>query len=253
MKPPSFTPAELFTHMRPCGVDRVNLIQMSFYRFDNSYMLDAIERHPGVFVGTAIVDPFGANPAAEMVRLSRRKCYAFRIHRGLSQQPPRTWLRPEGMDKMFAAAAKHNLVMSALIAPDALPELDRMCTKYPDAPVIIDHLCRIGVSEKFPINDENVGALAAMAKHKNVYLKIGAFYALGKKQPPYLDLLPMIRRLVKAFGPQRCMWETDCPFQVVHHTYEDSIALIRDRADFLSASDKNAILRGTAEGLLFRS
>src|SRR5262245_46303125 len=34
MKPPSFTPEELFAHARPCGVTRVVLIQMSFYRFD---------------------------------------------------------------------------------------------------------------------------------------------------------------------------------------------------------------------------
>ena len=30
------------------------------------------------------------------------------------------------------------------------------------------------------------------------------------------------------------MWETDCPFQVVDHRYIDSLALIRDRLDFLT-------------------
>lgn len=34
MKPPSFTPEELFKHSKPSGVDRINLIQMSFYGFD---------------------------------------------------------------------------------------------------------------------------------------------------------------------------------------------------------------------------
>ena len=34
MKPPSFTPEQLFAHSRPSGVERVVLIQMSFYRFD---------------------------------------------------------------------------------------------------------------------------------------------------------------------------------------------------------------------------
>ena len=31
MKPASFTPEELFKHTRPAGVDRINLIQMSYY------------------------------------------------------------------------------------------------------------------------------------------------------------------------------------------------------------------------------
>ena len=57
MKPPSFTPEDLFKHSRPAGVTRVNLIQMSFYGFDNSYMLDMIKLYPEVFVGTAVIDP----------------------------------------------------------------------------------------------------------------------------------------------------------------------------------------------------
>ena len=51
MKPASFTPEELFAHCRPVGVTRIVLIQMSFYRFDNSYMLDMMSRHKGTFSG----------------------------------------------------------------------------------------------------------------------------------------------------------------------------------------------------------
>src|SRR6056297_1144163 len=40
MQPPSFTPEQLFAHCRPEGVERIVLIQMSFYGTDNSYMLD---------------------------------------------------------------------------------------------------------------------------------------------------------------------------------------------------------------------
>lgn len=34
MQPPSFTPEQLFKHCKPVGVDRINLIQMSFYGFE---------------------------------------------------------------------------------------------------------------------------------------------------------------------------------------------------------------------------
>ena len=56
MKPPSFTVAELQANMKQVGVNRVVLIQMSFYGFDNSYMLDAIRKHPGMFSGVAVID-----------------------------------------------------------------------------------------------------------------------------------------------------------------------------------------------------
>ncbi len=84
-----------------------------------------------------------------------------------------------------------------------------------------------------------------------MYVKVGAFYALGKKTPPYDDLAPLIRSTVQAFGANRSMWESDCHFQVDVHRYVDSVALIRDRLDFLSKEDRDWLLRKTAEGLLF--
>jgi hypothetical protein len=51
--------------------------------------------------------------------------------------------------------------------------------------------------------------------------------------------------------PRRCMWESDCPFQVDRDKYADSISLIRDRLEFLSADDKQWLLRRTAEGVFF--
>jgi predicted TIM-barrel fold metal-dependent hydrolase len=35
MAPRSFTAQDLLEHMKTAGVDRVNLIQMSYYRFEN--------------------------------------------------------------------------------------------------------------------------------------------------------------------------------------------------------------------------
>src|ERR1700685_55896 len=138
---------------------------------------------------------------------------------------------------MFAAGARNNQAMSCLIDPDGLPELDRMCTAYPDTPVIIDHLARIGADGI--IRKEDVERLCGMAKHKKIMVKIGAFYALGKRQPPYTDLAPMIKKVVAAFGPRRCMWESDGPFQVQgEHTYQASVDLVQRRLDFLSNEDK---------------
>ncbi len=250
MKPASFTPDELFKHCRPAGVDRINLIQMSFYGFDNRYMLDMIALYPDTFAGTAVIDPFGEDVEGVMAGLAKKGVRAFRIHPSLSKQRPARWLEPSGYAKMFAAGAKNKQAMSCLIGPDGLPELDRMCKNFPGTPVIIDHLCRIGVDGT--IADKDVGALCAMAAHKRVMVKVGAFYALGKKKPPYSDLVPLIQKVVKAFGVRRCMWESDCPFQVVEHKYQDSIDLIRKGLNFLTADDKDWLLRRTAEEFFFK-
>lgn len=249
MKPKSFTAEELLAHCRPAGVGRVNLIQMSYYEFDNSYMLDMIKLYPDRFVGTAIIDPLAPHPDARMAELRPKGVRAFRIAPNYSKLPPERWLEPKGYAVMFAAAAKSGQALSCLINPDAFPEVDRMCRTYPETPVIIDHIGRIGVSGKIEAKD--VDALCALSKHPRIYVKIGAFYALGAKKPPYLDLAPLIKTTVQAFGAKRCMWESDCPFQVDRDTYADSVSLVRDRLDFLTKDDKDWLLRRTAEELLF--
>jgi predicted TIM-barrel fold metal-dependent hydrolase len=250
MKPASFAPDELLRLCRPSGVGRVNLIQMSYYRFDNSYILDMIARYPDRFVGTAIVDPLGVDPAKAMSVLVPRGIRAFRIAPNFSGKPAANWLEPPGYAAMFAAAERLNVSLSCLIDPSGFAEVDRMCAKHPNTRVIVDHIGRIGIDGS--IRDSDVSALKALARHKNLYIKIGAFYALGLKKPPYLDLAPLIKSIVAAFGVDRCMWESDCPFQVVEHKYEDSIALIRDRIDGLSRSDRDFLLYRTAERLLFK-
>jgi predicted TIM-barrel fold metal-dependent hydrolase len=257
MKPASFTPEELFKHCKPAGVNRVNLIQMSFYGFDNKYMLDMIALYKDVFTGTAAIDPTGEKPDELMTELAKKRVRAFRIYPGLGRgTKPNAgagegWLKGDGYEKMFAAGAKTDQAMSCLINPDALPDLDRMCKKYPATPVIIDHLCRIGADGT--IRDPDVDALCAMAKHERVMVKVGAFYAFGKKKAPYTDLGPMIAKVVKAFGAKRCMWESDCPFQVVEgHNYQDSIDLVRKKLDFLTDDDREGLLRKTAEGFFFK-
>lgn len=263
MKPASFTAEELLKTCRPSGVGRVNLIQMSFYGFDNRYMLDMIKLYPERFVGTAIIDHEGPDPAAQMVELATRGVRAFRIRPGylggkpgsVGPRPPRLpdarWLEPEGYAAMFVASERHGLALSCLINPSGFAEVDRMARRFPRSAVIIDHLGRVGAGGS--VEAAEVDALCALAVHPRVFVKVGGFYALGKKAPPYLDLAPLIRRVVQAFGPERCLWESDCPFQVVRDSYADSIALIRDKLDFLDDDQKAWLLYRTAERLLFRA
>ncbi len=248
MEPASFTPQQLLAHARPCGVGRVVLIQMSYYGFDNSYMLSAMRDAPGVFSGVAVVDPHAAGLASTMRDLKRQGVRGFRIHP--ARQSVDAWLFAPEMATMWTVGADERLAMCALVNPDALPPLDKMCEKFSQTPVVIDHFARIGVDGV--IRDSDVDNLCRLARHPHTHVKLSAVYALGKKASPYTDLAPMIRRLVEAFSPQRLMWATDCPYQVEGgHTYFDSIELVRRRLSFLSANDRAFLLGKTAERVFF--
>ena len=245
----SFTPEQLFTHCKPEGVGRVVLIQMSFYQYDNSYMLDCMAAHPGVFSGVAIVSEHEAGVGARMKDLARKGVRGFRISAG-REKSLENWLGSEGMAEMWKTAADEGLNICPLINPEALPLMDKMCAKFPRTPVVIDHFARIGVTGV--VTGADLDRLLHLSAHPKVRVKASAFYALGKKQAPHTDLGQMIRECRDYFGAERLMWASDCPFQVGKgHTYHDSIALIRDRLDFLSASDREWMLRKTAERVFF--
>ncbi len=232
---------------KPSGVSRAVLIQMSFYQFDNSYMLDTMREYKGVFSGVGIVDSSAPHPDRAMMDLARQGVRGFRITPG---NAPRTWLDTPGMQAMWHCGAERRLAMCPLVNPDALPSIDRMCRQYPDTPVVIDHLSRIGADGV--IRESDVQSLCGLSSHRNVTVKVSAFYALGRKTPPYIDLAPLILRVFEHFGPRRLMWASDCPFQVQDgHTYSASIALVRDGLAFLSADDREWLLAKTAQSVFF--
>tara|TARA_B100000029_G_scaffold501331_1_gene574527 strand:- start:469 stop:1299 length:831 start_codon:yes stop_codon:yes gene_type:complete len=248
MKPPSFTVAELQDNMKQVGVNRVVLIQMSFYGYDNSYMLDSIRKHPKMFSGVAVIDQDQPRVDLEMRKMKGQGVRGFRIYP--KNQKVEQWLDNPAMHQMWKTAADEDLSMCCLIDPDALPAIDRMCRRYPKTNVVIDHFSRIG--EDGQIRPKDVQALANLSQHDNVYVKISAYYALGKKKPPYHDLAPLIKQMLDAYGRRRLMWASDAPFQVVEgHTYKASIDLIKSGLDFLDNDDREWLLRKTAERVFF--
>ena len=80
LKPPSFTDDELMGIARPEGVGRVVLIQHSVYHlFDNSYLIDAVRRHPKLFRVQGMVDDHLPHAGETMKKLLPQGVTGFRI------------------------------------------------------------------------------------------------------------------------------------------------------------------------------
>ncbi|MBM3735151.1 MAG: amidohydrolase [Acidobacteria bacterium] len=244
-QPPRFTVEDLLSHAKPAGVSRVVLIQISHYKFDNSYMLRALKDHPGMFSAVSavsVVDHDRPDLDAAVADLARQGTRGFRINARGFDSP--------GMERLWKLATAAGIAMCPLINPDALPVIDQWCTRFPTTKVVIDHMARIGATGE--IRDSDIRLLCGLAKHRNVYVKVSAFYALGSKRPPYLDLVPMIQRLVEDYGPCRLMWASDAPFQVINgHTYAASVDLVKSKLPFLNSGDREWILSRTAAQVFF--
>ena len=245
LKPGSFTAEELLDLAGKNGIGRVVLIQHKPYHgLDNSYITDSIAKFPGRFSGVACIEADQPHPEADMDKLFQLGMRGFRIRPG--EGGKELWKDSAGMCAMWAHAAKQGSAICPLIGPDDLPQVEMMCTKSPDTRVVIDHFARIGMAG--PIDEAHLKALADLAKHKHVHVKVSAYYALGEKKPPHTELIPMIRQLIAAYGVERLMWGSDSPYQLnAPNTYADSLKLITERCDFLNAKDREQLLRGTAE------
>lgn len=116
---PSFTPDDHFAYSKQVGRVRINLVQMTWYGLDHSYIIDLIASDPDTFVGTGMVpavsDVSLADPGRQMTALAKHGIYAFRV-RGRGAQPQwgqgDDWLAVEGYERMFATGAKENLALS---------------------------------------------------------------------------------------------------------------------------------------------
>jgi len=248
MAPPSFLPSELFAEQEGTGVNRTVLVQMSFYQYDNQFMLHSMEKFPGRFGGIGIVNSEEKTVGDEMKRLAGKGVRGFRLY--AFPDRVKDWGASEGIQTMWRTGGEEGLAMCCLTDPASLSVIHSMCKKYPDTNVVIDHFARIGM--KGEVDQSNLDALLALAQFSNTYVKTSAYYALGKKLPPYHDLGPLFQQVRDAFGSERLMWGSDCPYQVQgEHSYEASLALVTEGLDFLSEAEKENILRNTAEKLFF--
>lgn len=247
MDPKTFFPSDIKEYARRHGVDRIVLIQMSYYGTDNSFLLDTIESAPETFSGVAIVDHRRSDLDSEIQSLRSRGVRGFRIV--ITDKPSAIQLSEGEYEDLFRYASEERMAVCPLINPEYLPLLRSACTKMPGTRVVVDHLARIGMSGR--IEEDQVKELCLLAESPNVFVKVSAFYALGRKKPPYTDLAPLIEQVRDAYTPQRLMWGSDAPFQVKEGTYADSIDLVRSRLEFLNDEAKDWILEKTAESVFF--
>lgn len=248
LDPPSFTINALLKLTAAHRVGRIVLIQHHlFHGYDNSYLIHAAALHPTVFRVVGMVNDLDRDPARQMRSLLASRVTGFRITSWIRKKE---WLKGNGMESMWRCAAETGQAICCLMDPPDLPSLDEMCKRHPRTPVVIDHFARIGVDGKIRLQD--IRNLCKLARHPHTHVKLSAYYALGSKKAPYLDLLPMIRQVVDAFGPGRCMWASDSPYQLEDgHDYVSSLKLIQNHCDFLGDGDRDKILRGTAQRVYF--
>lgn len=233
------SPSSLLEKMRSNGISKTVLIQVIHYKWDNRYLVHVLRAYPGKFAGVCRVDP--QDPAApdHLTDWTEQGCHGVRL--SPSADTIGDWIRGPQMPALWRRCQDLKVPMTLLLPVSRLPDIVPLLDKFPDLTTVIDHMADCSVDDP-----QGLQLLRSLARYPKLYVKISHPWSLSKLPFPYPDVTAMIARLRDAFGAQRLMWGTDWPIKPELLSYERRVALYRDNLPFLSSSEHQEILAGTA-------
>jgi predicted TIM-barrel fold metal-dependent hydrolase len=205
--PPDAPVEKLIALLDRLGFAKGLLVQGNAHGYDNSVVLDALDRFPERLRGVAIID---TRVAPEVLRdWHRRGMRGLRFH--LFPQAP-NYVRGVGFDT-FAVFRKTMADLGwvaqffcdhRMLAPSASALRDIA----QDMRVIVDHLGMVPATAG--IADPNFQALLKLIGDGHAYVKLSAVYRCSEQFPDYADARVLHEALLRA-NPERLIWGSDWP------------------------------------------
>lgn len=199
-RPIPFEMSDLIEEMDAAGVDRAVIVPPSWEGDRNDVALAAAARYPERLAVMGRIDlaqpsatdfaTWRAQPGMLGVRLT------FLVG-GRVDDADWFWPRAEAAD-----------LPVMIFAPGHTEELHDVARRYPNLRLIIDHL-NLGTGAGIGDLERGIAPLLALADLDNVAVKLSALPCLLGPHDSPEALAPHIRRVVDAFGADRCMWGSD--------------------------------------------
>jgi predicted TIM-barrel fold metal-dependent hydrolase len=182
---------------------------------------------------------------------------------GMYATRPKGLLLDAGFRKGFACLAPLDLSFDAWLFHPQLGEFIDLARAFPDTRIILDHCGGpVGIGSYAGRREEIFAAWKAaiheVAKCPNVQVKLGglAMRLLGydfheRPKPPSSEdaasaWRPYIETCIDAFGPQRCMFESNFPPDKGQCSYQVIFNAFKRIAAQYSEAEKTALFAGTA-------
>ena len=163
----------------------------------------------------------------------------------------------------FGELAKRNLSFDAWLLEPQLPELISLARQFEDTTIILDHVgTPLGLAsyegrreERFPMWRDNIRELARSPK---VNVKLGGLAMAFCNFPSFLsetpapsqqladEWRPYVETCIEAFGPDRCMFESNFPVDLGSCDYRTLWNAFKRLAAGYGAEEKTALFSGTA-------
>lgn len=180
----------------------------------------------------------------------------------LSHRPPGLYLEPKFREG-FAQLAPLGLSFDAWMLEPQLPDLIDLARAFPDTTIVLDHVgTPLGLAsyagrraERFGVWHDNIRALAALP---NVNVKLGGLAMVFPGFDSYLaeprassatlaaEWRPYVEACIQAFGPARCMFESNFPVDFASCPYDTLWNAFKILAQGYRAEEKTDLFAGAA-------
>lgn len=210
--PDAAAPVEwLLQDMAEYHVAHCVLVQSSAFGWDNTYMVECLERYPGRFQAIGLVDPESPANARDLERWMAQGLAGFRFHPLYYDREPRGawWVNAPEHDDLWVAAAATSAILQFHMLPRHAPALARMIERHPQVRVIVDHIGKPDVTEAPPY--PSFDPVLRLADYPHIYAKIGDYQIASEQAFPWADTWPFVRLLADRFGAGRMLWGTGYP------------------------------------------
>jgi predicted TIM-barrel fold metal-dependent hydrolase len=240
------TVAHLRREMKASGVSYATAIQTStFYRFDNRFTTDAARANSDWMVGVCTLDPDDPHSPGLLENYVRESNV-----RGMRSIPAADGrLDHPGVRELWATAEKLGIVINVLVDRDKRDALSAMLQRQPKLNVVLDHCLNIKAGRDL---DGIVADAVHLARHANLHAKLSFITTGSGEAYPCRDLHDACRAVIRAYGPDRCIWGSSFPCELwcPRVTYAQHLKIFTDDLG-LERSAQEAILGKTAARLWF--
>ncbi len=245
--PPQVTAEDMVKAMDAVGVDGAILVSVyTMYRWDASYAVGVHKAYPDRF---GLVKPVDANDPkvegtiAEWAGMPGTVAIRIMMTPEISTDPA-----DPGINRILAAAAKHDLPVNMLARGERLQQLDQLAKRNPNTQIVLDHLGLEQPMEPPAPKDpwKELPHVLAVAANKNIAIKITGACTLSHQKFPYKDIWDPLARIFDAFSLDRCLWGTDWTRAVNLLTYKEGVESFRV-TDRLSDSDREKLMGGSLQ------
>jgi predicted TIM-barrel fold metal-dependent hydrolase len=203
------TVAHLGQEMKAAGVHKTVAIHtFTFYGFDNRFTADACRDHRDVITGVCLLNP--EDPKSSQVLEQYVKDFNIRGLRFINNQKTGRLDEP-GNNALLSTCERLGIAACALTNRDSRSQLEALAARYPKLPLVIDHCLNLAAGKQY---DAILADMLALAKLPNLHAKLSYVVTGSAEEYPFRDMHDSCRQIIRAFGPDRCVWGSDFPCEL---------------------------------------